>query len=350
MPFERPLLADLKAQAKQEVASRLSLGALLPRSPLGALAVVQAGQAHMLHGHLAFLALQLFPDTAEGPYLERLAGTWKVTRKPATFAAGAVDLTGTAGATAPAGTKLVRADGVEYELDAAVVLAGPGAGTGQLTASTAGELGEADAGVELTLSSPIAGVSSTATVGTGGLGGGEDEESDDDLRARLLQRIQNVPEGGSAADYVRWALEVAGITRAWTLPGHFGAGTVGVMVVEDDETDILPDAAKLAEVQAYLEERRPVTAAVTAFAPTLVNLDPEIQLTPSNATVQEAVESALRDLILLEAKPGGTLALSRITEAISNAEGETDHTLVSPTAAVTVEAGQLLTLGTVTWS
>lgn len=350
MPFDRPTLAALKTQAKEEVASRLGLGALLPRSPLAVLATVEAGQAHLLHGHLAYLARQLFPDSAEAEYLDRWAGIWAVVRKAATYAAGAVDLTGSAAATVPAGTKLRRADGAEYSVDAELVLGGAGTGTAQVTALAAGADGDADAGVQLVLSSPVSGVSSTASVGAGGLTGGTDEESDEDLLARLLSRVQNVPQGSAAADYVKWALEVAGVTRAWALGGHLGAGTVGVTFVLDAEDDIIPDSAAVAAVQAALDERRPVTAAVTAFAPSEVALDPEIELTPNTAVVQAAVTAAIEDLLVREAEPGGTLLLSRLREAISNAEGEVDHVLVAPAADVTVAAGELLTLGTITWS
>jgi uncharacterized phage protein gp47/JayE len=350
MPFERPTLAELKTQAKEEIASRLGLGALLPRSPLVALALVEAGQAHLLHGHLAFLARQILPDTAEAEYLERWASIFGVARKAATFAEGQISLTGTPAAVLPAGSKLRRADAVEYSTDAEVVIGGGGTATADVTAVAAGLAGNAEAGVPLTLSSPVAGVASLATVAAGGLISGADEETDDELRRRLLQRVQNTPEGGAAADYVRWALEVPGVTRAWCLPGHLGAGTVGVTFVVDGEADIIPDAPKVAEVQALLEERRPATAAVTAFAPDAVALDPEIQLDPDTAEIRAAVEAALIDLLRRESEPGGTLLLSHVREAISNARGEVDHVLVAPAADVTVAAGELLTLGTITWS
>jgi uncharacterized phage protein gp47/JayE len=73
-------------------------------------------------------------------------------------------------------------------------------------------------------------------------------------------------------------------------------------------------------------------------------------LLPSTAAVQTAVEKALADLFVSEAEPGGTMYLSHIRAAISNAAGEIDSTVVSPSANVTAASNTLLTLGTITWS
>ena len=130
-------------------------------------------------------------------------------------------------------------------------------------------------------------------------------------------------------------------------------GTVSVWFVRDGDgtgSAIIPDASEVAAVQAVLDVEKPVTAAVTAIAPTGVDMDPEIELTPDTTAVRQAVEDALEDLLVREAEVGGTLPLTHIAEAISTAAGETDHVLVSPTGDVTVTAGQLSLLGTITWS
>ena len=57
-----------------------------------------------------------------------------------------------------------------------------------------------------------------AYVGVNGIGGGADVESDEDLRARVLFRKRNPPHSGSKSDYIAWALEVPGVTRAFVSP------------------------------------------------------------------------------------------------------------------------------------
>ncbi len=51
----------------------------------------------------------------------------------------------------------------------------------------------------MTLASPISGVDSAGFVIV--MDGGVDEESDDQLRARVLLRIREPPMGGAAIDY-----------------------------------------------------------------------------------------------------------------------------------------------------
>lgn len=350
MAFARPTLTQLIERAQSDVETRLpGTQPRLRNSVLGVLARAHPGAVHGLYGHLDWIARQALPDTADAEFLERWASIWDVTRKAASFAAGPVTLTGTTGAVVPAGTRLTAADGQEVETDAEVTLAA-GTATAQVTALAAGQAGNLAAGTALTLVSPVAGVNAQATVAAGGLVAGADAETDDALRTRLLARIQAQPHGGAEADYIAWALEVAGVTRAWVYPNELGLGTVTVRFVRDDDASIIPDAAEVAAVQAHLDALRPVTAGLTVVAPIAVPLDLTIHLTPNTSTVQAAVLAELADLLRREAEPGGTILISHIREAISLAAGETNHVLTAPVADVTHTTGQIATLGAITWA
>ena len=354
MPFDRPTLDALQTQTEAELASRLGLPALLPRSVLLALARVQAGVAHGLHGHLAWVARQILPDTADGEVLERHASIWGITRKPATFAEGTVIVTGALGAHVPTGARLQRADGLEFEVGAEAVLELDGSGTQSVDvfARAPGAASDTAAGLELSFTSPVAGVQLVTVVEEPGLEGGADPESDDALRERLLQRLQSPPQGGAEGDWIRWALEVPGVTRAWAIPHHMGLGTVGVPIAADDDpSGPAPSQDLLDEVLAYLEspERKPVTATPVVFAPTLVPLDPVIQLVPDTPLVRNQVVASLEALLLREGGPGSTLRVSRVREAISTTPGELDHVLVAPAADLELATGELAVLGDVTW-
>jgi uncharacterized phage protein gp47/JayE len=248
----------------------------------------------------------------------------------------------------PAGTVLVRTDGAEYETVAEVTLAG-GTATAAVTALLAGQDGNAAAASTLTIATPIAGINSAVTVTAVALTGGADIETDDDLRARLLARIQTPPHGGAAHDYIAWALEVAGVTRAWVYPAELGLGTITVRFVRDDDASPIPDAAEVLAVQAYIDSVRPVTAVVTVAAPIAVPLNFTIDITPDTAAIRAAIEAELRDLLLREAEPGATILLSHIREAISLATGESDHILTAPAANVTHTTGEMATFGAITW-
>lgn len=351
MPFERPTLTELIAQADADIASRLpGADTTLRRSNLAVLARVNSAAVYGLYGYLDWLSDQLMPDTAEAEYLERWGGIWGVLRKAATAAAGAVTVSGTVGSVVPAGAVLQRSDLVRFAVLAEVTLAAATA-TVQVTAEETGTDGNTSAAAPVSFVSPISGVNTVASVGVDGLGGGADAETDTALLARLLLHIQQPPHGGSEADYEAWALEVSGVTRAWPYASYLGLGTVGLCFVMDAKVGgIIPDAGEVELVQAHIDELRPVTAQVTVFAPTPVELDLDISLTPNTTTVQAAVEAELADLIAREAVPGGTLLLSHVREAVSIAAGETDNVVTSPAADVAVDPGEITTLGTVTWS
>lgn len=348
MPFARPTLKTLIERAIADIDARLpGADARLPLSNLNVLAHLHGAGVHGLYGFLEWLSRQLMIDTAEVEYLDRWSTIWGVSRTPAAAASGSVTLTGSSGVIVPAGTALARTDGVQYLTTAEVTLA---AGTAEpgVIAALAGAAGNLSGGA-LSLVTPVAGVDASAQLVGDGLTGGADIETDADLRTRLLARIQAPPHGGAQHDYIAWALEVPGVTRAWVYPAELGLGTVTVRFVRDDDASPIPDAGEVTAVQDYIDVLRPVTAVVTVAAPVAVPLNFTIDIVPDTAAIRAAVEAELRDLLLREAEPGATILLSHIREAISLATGETDHILTVPAADVTHTAGQMATFGAITW-
>lgn len=350
MSITRPTLPELAARAQTDLEARLLDGqTAMRRSTVAVLARVWAGLLDMLYEYLSWLAQQPFVDSAEAEYLERLGRTWGITRKDSTASSGLVTFTGTDGVVIPAGTELQRVDGALYATDAEATVAS-GTASAAVTASTAGAAGDTDAGVSLTLTSPVASLSSTATVATGGLSGGADAEADAALRTRLLARIQAPPQGGCESDYEAWALAVPGVTRAWVYPRHLGAASVGVAIVCDEAESPIPDSELVAAAQAYIDDRRPVTAEVTVFAPEALAVPVTLAISPDTASVRAAVLAELRDLFAREAEPGGVIYLSHIREAVSVATGETDSVISAPAANVTPDTYEFPVLGIVTFS
>jgi uncharacterized phage protein gp47/JayE len=351
VPLERPSIAELIARIESDIETRLpGADARLRRALLHVLARMHAGAVHGLYGHLDWLARQLMADTAEAEHLARWAGIWGVARTAATRASGPVTFTGTDASVVPAGTVLQTSDGATYTTDADATLTA-GSATATVSADAAGAAGNLEPSVPLSLVSPVAGVQSQAHVAAGGLSGGLDAESDAGLRERLLDRIRRPPQGGAAADYTRWAREVAGVTRAWVYPGELGLGTVSLRFMMDAAyPDGIPLAADVGAVQDYIEARRPVTAQVSVLAPIAVPLAFTLSVTPDTAAVRAAVQAELQDLLRRDAEPGATILISRIREAISIAAGESDHVLSAPVADVTHQGGEIAVMGAITWA
>lgn len=350
MSFNRPSLTQLIERASTDIESRLpGVDARTRRSNLAVIARVHAGAVHGLYGFLDWISRQVMPDTAEAEHLERWASIWDITRIAASQAKGNITITGTDGIAVPAGSQLQRSDGALFATDAEVTIAS-GTATAAVTAVEGGTTGNTAVSTSLSFVTPIAGINSAATVATGGLVNGTDAESDDALRERLLDHIQEPPQGGSAADYVKWAKQVPGVTRAWCYPEEDGDGTVKVRFMTDDLTvDGIPTAGKVAEVQAHINELKPVTANVTVAAPVAVPLAFTIQAIPNTQAVKDAIDAELADLIRREAEPGGTILLSHIREAISVAAGEINYVMTAPNADVTRTTGQITTKGAITW-
>jgi len=349
MSFNRPDLPTILNRIQGDIQSRfVGSDPTLRHTLLGILAQVKAGGIHGLYGYIDWLSRQILPSTADADMLDVHGSIWGVQRKMASFAQGSVVLDGINGSVIPAGTLLQNTLGLQFSTNAEVIII-LGTATIQVTAMKAGTSSNVLAGASLALVSPVNGVNSTATVGPEGITNGTDIESDADYRKRIISHIQEAPHGGSSLDYEAWALEVPGVTRVWVYPQELGVGTVTIRCVTDGAASIIPDAAKIAEVQTHIDTVRPVTAVVTVVPPIAKPLDFQIQLTPNTTVVQDAVKAEISDLLRREATPGGTILISHIQEAISLAAGETNHVLVVPNTDVGHNTGEIAVMGMITW-
>lgn len=349
MAFNRPSYPTLAERSTAEIEARLpEARPRLRRSLLGVLGRVVAGLAHGLHGHLAWIADQLLPDTADD--IDRHANIWGLERRSAAAAEGMVIFSGEDGAEIPAGTPMEADDGVAFETaeSAAIV---DGAADVAVVAVDAGVAGNREAGTTLSLTTAIAGVDSQADVGEDGLTGGADAEGDDDLRERVLARIRQPPHGGAEHDYAAWATQVPGVlvSGVWIRPLWMGAGTVGVLFIMDDEDNPIPTDTDVERVEDEIAAERPVTAEVYVVKPTPVTFDLTIELSPDTSAAREAVEAEIRDMIRRTREPGVTIKRTQIHRAIALASGVEDYDIQAPADDVTHEAHEIPVFGAITW-
>ncbi len=361
MSFEAPTLADLITRTSSDFRTRLGIaGSLLRRFMARTLAEVWSGTVYQTHQHLTWLGRQIFPHLSEDEFLIVQAALYGITKNPATFATGLYRFTGVDTTTIATGTVVVLDDGSKYTTTA-------GGDIGDVTtllldlpvtADVAGLAGNLEVGEVMNLETPITDIDSAGAVqgdGTLGLIGGLDEETTEELRTRLLERWRTPPKGGSDEDYISWAKEITGTTRVWVHRHESGLGTLTVRWVQDNDiVSIIPDAGEVTAMQTKLDSERPITAEVTAAAPTLSATAFTIAITPDTTAVRAAVSAELDDLMLQDGETGdgvarGTIKLSRMQTFIGNADGVTDYTLTVPPADFVPTLGQLPTLGVVTW-
>jgi len=329
MPFDRPSILTIKDRIEKGIEVRLfGKVALLRNAVLRVLARVFAGAIHGNYGYISYIVKSvLFVTSAEGGFLDNPHGRmWGIPRRPGSFASGDAIFTGSNGTVIPVDTRIQNEDGVEYGTTVIGTISG-GSATIAIQAVESGEDGNFS-GSSLQMISPISGIDDEVTA-SGAITGGEDTEDDETYRARILQRIQNIPAGGSAADYVRWATEYPGVARAWCYPLASGPGTVSTVITASG-SDPVPSSQLLSDVQGYIAVRKPVTAdhsteSITNIFnnPGKAELDIYISITPLDADVQNNIENNLRTLFLPH-KPGTSIPISQIRAAISNS-GVTDY-------------------------
>lgn len=352
MAFALDSLEQTRLQIGRDIEARLpGTGAQTRRTAVGVLGYAQAGAVHGLHAHIAYRERNFLPDErADAEGVERWAALLGLWYLDATAASGPATVSGAIGAVLPAETLLQSAQGVLYTTQAEVTLTAS-TGVASLLAQDAGAAGNLAEGARLTLLSPVAGIQSSLTVASPGLAGGADQELFGGLRARVLSRLRNPPQGGSRADYATWALAAhPSVTRVWVTEQEQGAGSVTVRLVSDNEATPIPNSEVLDAVAAYIDERRQAGRVSVYVLPPVGEAVPyQIRLMPDSSNIRAAVEAELRDLHRREAAPGATLLISHIREAISIASGEVDHELQAPLADLPHGTGIMPLFGDITW-
>lgn len=325
---------------------------VLRRSIESALLRVLAYMSKAQYTYLEYLNDQAFPDTADEAHFWRHAANRGIFQKEAAPAQGTVRFTGTDTTAIPAGTEVTRSDGAAYTTDADATVGSTTTGLVDVavTASAVGSASNNDDNSVLSLSGTLPGVDSTATWLETTVTGTDDETQADGY-VRYQQDVENPASGGgTAGDYVRWALEVPGVTRAWEYA--LGGNEVGIAFVRDGDgsgSAIIPDAGEREAVRAYVQAKAPITVTISVRTLTALTVDVTLTaLTPNTTAVQAAVQAELEDMFSRRevAAPGQTIELSQIDAAISAAANETSHVMSVPAAAVTPSSTQIPILGT----
>ena len=214
---------------------------------LTALAASDAGMLKLLYLQLADVQKNIWPDTADsednGGTLERF-GRVKLQRNPypATQGEYQVLITGVIGSTIKAGAQFYSKinstiQQAVFEVEEDLTLT---ATTGHVTVlcSKAGTDYSLAVNDTLYLVSPIIGIQDTATV-SAVIEIATNKEDIEIYRELILDSFRLEPNGGSASDYMLWALDVAGIRRVYpyTTPGASGSNEIYAEATLDASTD-----------------------------------------------------------------------------------------------------------------
>lgn len=379
MPFDRATLTQVDGDALQDIASSLiydsTTGELASPSqqeftPLSVLAMMTAGGVYSAYGYIDWLALQAVPWTATDEFALGWGALKGVTPKLAQTASGTQAITGPPLTDIPSGTQISGPGGILYATTTDVILDAAGQGVISFTALLSGPAANAAIGATLTFTSPFSGIPARF-IAASPISGGTPDETPTAYKTRYLARYAAPPSGGSAADYVAWASDVPGVTRAWCAPNGFGAGSVVIYTMFDTANAAaggFPQgtngvaAAEPRDVAATGDQRavadfmyplRPVTALVYSCAPIATPVPFTLANLGANNTVATlaAIRAALTAMFLDQGDPRGqTLYPNAWENALATVAGLTQYTLVAPVAPIVATPGQLLTLGLVSTS
>jgi len=216
----RPDIGVLQEQVRTELSDRLLGGApVLPMSSEDVLAFVMAGVANLMHGFVTQALKENDPATMCCDNLITYGARRGIDLRASTRAKGYVAITGTPGAAIPATIRFVGESSREYKLDPAVTfnptaLDAAGGAVLRVAATLGGTAFNLDAGAALVVSTTFPGIDLAATVVGNGIIGGTDNETCEQLRARVVAD----EAAGVVTTNGKWYLQQAGrypgVTRA----------------------------------------------------------------------------------------------------------------------------------------
>lgn len=345
-------MIDLSQQTYQNILTQMldQVPATFDKRDTSPIPTALGPAAYALEGfYISLNQVQLaaYIQTATGQALDYLAVIAGLTRYPASAAVrlGIFDMA------VPIGSRystINGADSINFQATAATTGETEGDYYFQLTAETPGSIGNEYTGPILPITA-IPGLNSAQI--TDILVPGDDEESDEDFRARIIEALNDRPFGGNIASYRTYIMDIDGVGAVQVYPTWNGGGTVKCSVLG---ADYLPASPTLVEnVQNAVDPppnqglglgTAPIGAQVTIVAPETLTVNVSATLLLSSgytigqvqAPVQQAIENYMLSVRQEWATPVNTTSveyqanvyLSRVVAAIVGVSGVINATNV----------------------
>ncbi|MER2080740.1 MAG: baseplate J/gp47 family protein [Ruminococcus sp.] len=264
---------------------------------------VLAGEIYNMQTEQEWTKRQFFAATATGEYLDYIALQRGLERKPARKAKGALTFS------------LEEAKNFAVAIPAGTVVATDGEVPVRFVTTEEGEIPQATYSASIPAEAELEGYRGNIASGAAcipvnvpavvssvrnnsAFRGGADRESDNNLRARVLESFTTAPNGMNAAYYKALALTVDGVEKAGVLERSNGSGTATVYVCGRRGQ---ADAETVSRVSALLSEHQCVGAVVTAAQAVLQDVDLVVSVRAKSgydaAEVRWRIENAFADYV-----------------------------------------------------
>ena len=344
--MDRPSILQIYERVDQD------LGPKLKHSSKSIFAKAISACSHLLHAYAEEKSKNLHPLRATGEVLNEWASIFlEKGRKEPSKAKGVIQVRSTSELTLPKGT-VFRFGDIEFLTDKDELIQAEQ--EIPVTARVAQQIQLIPKGMVL-ITDTIPGLETSAKVVS--MGRGSNQESDESLKERVLERVRNPPQGGSPQDYIVWAKEVPGVTRAWVAPRFHGLGNVALAFVCDDNGGVSTEQVKTA-----LENKmKEVAPAAANFIPYSLEAEPiHFIIKADPVSIKPQVELELANLIKKVSEPvllgencfinsrrrktTGVLPVSEIHEVLALIP-KRSYKLVYPLQDIQVSEGKIFTFG-----
>lgn len=292
-----------------------------------------AAEICSLYVYADWIKGQAFPQTASGENLDNHAAMRGLSRQRGTRARGSITfytLSPTESSlNVPAETVCYTEYGTRFLTEeAGVIPAGGTSVTVSAVCQTEGEAGNV-APEEITLMAvKPAGVS--YCINSGAFTGGSDSETDESLRARIIDSFKSLPNGANAAYYEKEVRQIDGVADVKVLPKNRGAGTVDIVISAPGG---LPDDDLKQKVKEKLDEKREICVDIGILSPESENISVKANITAADGySQQQAAENVKESLneYFSKAPLGQSVLRAKIGSLIYGSEGVENYELLQP--------------------
>lgn len=311
---------------------------------------VLAGEIYNAQVNFEWLKNQMFADTASGEYLDYIATQRGLQRKNAVKAQGEIIFS------------IPQAVEHNIIIPIGTVVATDDSSPIRFCTTEEGEISAGNTLVSVYAEAVNAGRSGNvkknmATVGVSvpteietvrnpyAFTGGEDEETDNELRERIRSSFVNQSNGTNKAYYEKLALTVEGIAKASAVAQVRGSGTVNLYVCSSDGD---ADSSAIAKVQTIVSKERELNVDVKVYNAVSVSYDLSVKITAKNGYSESEVINACKTAFekYINSIPiGGKFYLSALgkalleTDCVENYEYDTEMQNKTLSASQRFKAG-----------
>ena len=153
--------------------------------------------------------------------------------------------------------------------------------------------------------------------------GGTDTETDEELRERFFEVIRKPATSGNIYHYEQWAKEIDGINQARVKPLWNGAGTVKVIVSNDNE---IVSEEILQKCIDHIENVRPIGANVTVITPSALEISVKANIEVKNGYDDVKVKLEFEDNLINYLKTcNNEVTYTKVASCLGKVEGIEDY-------------------------